>query len=797
MVHIEIDGKELEVRQGQMIIEAADEIGIQIPRFCYHKKLSIAANCRMCLVEVANAPKPLPACATPVSEGMKIYTTTVRALDAQKAVMEFLLINHPLDCPICDQGGQCELQDVAMSYGKDCSQFTERKRVVKDKNIGPLISTDMTRCIHCTRCVRFGAEIAGARELGATGRGEFMQIGTYVEKSVNSELSGNVIDLCPVGALTSKPFRFQARAWELQATPSISPHDCVGSHLFFHRQNDQVLRTLPRENEALNEVWLSDRDRFSYEGFNHPERLKTPMIKLDGTWKSVDWHTGLSFAVEKLHKIVEQSSPSQIGAIASPNCTIEEFYLLQKLFRSQGCHNIDHRLRQMDNTHQSFLPSHPSLGVSLNQLEQQSAILLIGSDIRKEQPIISHRLRKATVHGGKVYAINPCEVNFNFTITQKLIGEQGDLIQPLMETVKAVLMRADKAKLESLPAGVEQIFHEVVATDSAINLAEAMINAEQNSILLGAYAWSHPQAHKIYWLSRLLAHLTNATWGEMSNGANSAGGWLAGAVPHRGVMGQKLDGLGLSTMEMWEEPRQGYLLLNCEPEYDCATPGLASKALKQADAVVVLTAFENPHIRDYADVMLPITPISEMAGTYVNALGDWQSFQPAVTPLAESRPAWKVLRVLGNLWKAPDFAYENITEVLSEIQNLPNKLNDNKDSLLSMSCSFVKGKKAAGLIRLAPTPLYAVDGVTRRAAALQETQDAKSAVVKIHSLEAKQRGLHSGQNVWVLQKDAQSTQPLPICIDDGIPLGTAWIPAGIEETAPLGAPFSMIELKPQ
>lgn len=798
MVTIEIDDKKVEARPGQMIIEAADSIGIEIPRFCYHKKLSIAANCRMCLVEVEKAPKPLPACATPVSDGMKIYTTSNRAREAQKAVMEFLLINHPLDCPICDQGGQCELQDVALEYGKSSSRYSETKRVVKDKDIGPLISTDMTRCIHCTRCVRFGAEIAGQRELGATGRGEFMEIGTYIEKSVNSELSGNVIDLCPVGALTSKPFRFQARAWELTAMPSVSAHDCVGSHLFFHAHDDKVMRALPRENEELNEVWLSDRDRFSYEGFNHPERLTKPWIKKDNKWKEVDWPTALSFAVENLQKVI-LDGPENIGALASPNSTCEEFYLLQKILRHQGCHNIDHRLRQIDNRHQEFAGAYPNLGIKLNELETQEHILIIGSNIQKEQPLINHRIRKAQLHGAKIFAVNPWEVSFNFAIESQMVSQRGNIVQSLMEVVKAVLADVDNERMTEISPEVQKDLAHVMPSDTASTIAKAMLASNKNSIILGSYAWDNPEAHLIYVLSRVLAQLTQATWGEMSNGANSAGGWLSGAVPHRLPMGQHdASTLGLTAQEMMLHPRKGYILLGCEPELDCAVPKISVDALKQAQIVVALTAFDSEALRDYADVLLPITPISEMSGTYVNAFGDWHSFTQAVNPYAQSRPAWKVLRVMANLWDIPGFNYQSSEEILGNLKALRANHPLFSDNLLSMPLSAPRKSEAKDnmFIRLAPTSLYHVDGITRRAPALAQAQDADVAKVIIHADDASRLGLQIGQQVWVIQDGNQSTTPLPIEIDSRIPQGVAMVAASIKETQTLGAPFGLIELKP-
>lgn len=795
MVNIEIDGEKLEVPQGRMIIEAADDAGIAIPRFCYHKKLAVVANCRMCLVEVANVPKPLPACATPVTEGMKIFTTSGRARDAQKAVMEFLLINHPLDCPVCDQGGQCELQDVALEYGKDCSQFSERKRVVKDKNIGPLIATEMTRCIHCTRCVRFGSEIAGQRELGATGRGEFMEIGTFIEKSVNSEVSGNVIDLCPVGALTSKPFRFRARAWEMKSMPSISPHDCVGSHVFFHTLRDKVMRTLPREKESLNEVWLSDRDRFSYEAFNHPDRLTQPWIKRDKKWESVDWETALHFACEKLQEVKQADGAEQIGALLSPNATVEEFYLAQKLLRAHGCHNVDHRLRQADFHHQTFVGSFPHLGISLPGLEQQESILLIGSDMRKEQPLISLRLRKATLHGGKVFAINPWFSDFNFAADQ-VVAFQGDLIQPLAELVKAVLAAQNVA---TAPQEISAEFLASLQPSAEIHqLAHQLVN-KKTSIILGALAWTHPQASKIYWLSRLLAKLLHATWGETSNGANSAGGALAGALPHRLPFGVRNSHGGLTAAQMYEKGLQAYLLFNCEPEFDCINPYLATKALASAKAVIVMSAFDSPRFRDYADVLLPITPMAEMAGTYVNAWGEWQSFQAAVNPLGESRPGWKVLRVLANFWQTPHFNYETLDEIRAELQGLqPEQSQQPYENLLGFSCTFEEGNglpyKPHTLMRIAPTPLYAVDGITRRAAALQQTADASVAFVKLNPKDAQKQQLEEGQKVWVIQNNIKSQKPLPIVWDERVAEGSAIVAASIEETQSLGGGYEPIEL---
>jgi NADH-quinone oxidoreductase subunit G len=748
MVKIEIDGKTLEVPQGQMVIEAADIAGIPIPRFCYHKKLSIAANCRMCLVDVANAPKALPACATPVTEGMKIYTKSKRAIDAQKAVMEFLLINHPLDCPICDQGGQCELQDVALEYGKDTSQFEERKRVVKDKDIGPLITTEMTRCIHCTRCVRFGAEVAGMREMGATGRGEFMQIGTYIEESVDSELSGNIIDLCPVGALTSKPFRFQARAWELQALPSVSPHDCLGSNLYFHVINHKVLRSLPRENEDLNEVWLSDRDRFSYLGFNHADRLTQPWIKKDNEWQAVDWATALQFTCDLLDKI----NSKDLGVLSSPNSTLEEFFLLQKLMRAKGCNNVDHRLRMGDKALQD---KNPQLGISLKNLETQEVIVIVGSHLRKEQPLINARVRKAALHGAKVFAINPYRMDFNYTVHQ--ITDSADILSSLNSELKA--------------------------------LKDVLAQSQNVTFLIGDLAYSHPHAAAIHGIVQTFASKYNATLGEMRVGANASGGWIAGMLPYRTPTGNATH--GLSAIEMLSKPMQGYFLLHTEPEFDSSQSGLALNALQAANAVIALTAFDSANLREYANVLLPVTPISETAGTYVNALGNWQSFEGAVRPLGESRPGWKVLRVLANVWDVPGFEYQSCIEVLQEIKDTYKAETQKAYAEMHTVTSEPKD-----LHRIAGVSLYHVDGVVRRSIALQETKDADVANVRINSATANQLGLKAGDSVIVSDSVGKTAAPLPVEIDDHIPNNAAYIAAGIPQTLALGAGYTSINLEP-
>ncbi|MFA7388000.1 MAG: NADH-quinone oxidoreductase subunit NuoG, partial [Thiohalobacteraceae bacterium] len=621
-VNVEIDGRPYQARKGQMIIEVTDAHGIDVPRFCYHSKLPIAANCRMCLVQVEKAPKPLPACATPIAEGMRIHTQSDYARKAQKAVMEFLLINHPLDCPICDQGGECELQDLALGYGRDVSRFSEKKRVVKDKNIGPLIATDMTRCIHCTRCVRFLDVIAGQREMGGTGRGEAMEIGTYVERAIESEMSGNIIDVCPVGALTSKPFRFRARAWELHQCPTIGPHDCVGSNLFLHARRGEVLRAVPRENEAINEVWLSDRDRFSYQGLIHADRLSTPMRKLNGQWEPISWETALQVVADGLRAIVRERGGDQVGMLLGPTATLEEAYLLARLADGLGCANIDHRLRQTDFTDQDRLPLYPWLGGPLADLETCDAALLVGANPRKEQPIIGHRLRKASLAGAKISAINPIAYDFNFPLADQLVAKPSAMVGELAAVAAALLERRNVA----IPSDLRDLLNGVQSTPRHALIAQALADAARPLLLLGLVAAAHPAASTLRALAGLMGEVAGVRVGLLSDGPNGAGAWLAGALPHRSAGGNARDTAGLDVQAMLGTPRSAYMLFNCEPEYDFANPALTQQALGAAAWVVAITPYATPALREHADILLPAAPFSETSGTYVNVEGRWQGF---------------------------------------------------------------------------------------------------------------------------------------------------------------------------
>ena len=787
MVNIEIDGKPIQARDGAMVIEAADEAGIHIPRFCYHKKLSIAANCRMCLVEVEKAAKPLPACATPVTDGMKILTKSPKAIAAQKGVMEFLLINHPLDCPICDQGGECELQDVAMGYGGDVSRFAEEKRVVKDKNIGPLIATEMTRCIHCTRCVRFGKEIAGIKEMGATGRGEHMEIGTYVARSVDSELSGNMIDLCPVGALTSKPFRFSARAWEMARAPSVSPHDCLGSNIFVHTRRDEVLRVVPRENEKINEVWISDRDRFAYEGLNSADRLQVPMIKRNGSWQQTDWSTALDFAVNGIKKVVDKHGVEQLGALMSPSSTTEEFYLAQKLMRGIGSNNIDHRLRQLDFRDQDKTAVYPTLGTDLTALESMDAVLLVGSNIRKEQPVAGIRLRKAANNGAAIMAVNAIDYDFYFPVQDKIIVGPAAMAQELAGIVKALLDAGGKSQA----TGLDTLVAKIAVNDDHKRIAETLMKADKGAVVLGSQAAAHPELAILRALAGQIAAIAGCSIGSFTDGANSAGGWLAGALPHRAVAGQSVSGkAGLDARSMSEAKLKAYLLSGIEPESDCALPGAMAQSLLSADFIVLLSSYMTAQMQEYAHVILPIAPFTETSGTFVNVQGDWQSFRAVVNGLGESRPAWKVWRVFGNMFNLDGFDYVSSEEVLTELRT---KTSDVKAGSMQWYKPESLGAKVEGVSRINEVPIYNVDPIVRRATALQQSSHTRDSVLYMNSSLAERFGLVGTDRAKVKQGDLELT--LPVTIDTRVPDNCIFIPVGSKGRMVLGASQAPVVLE--
>ncbi|MDH5728888.1 MAG: NADH-quinone oxidoreductase subunit NuoG [Gammaproteobacteria bacterium] len=777
MVSIEIDGQKIKANDGAMVIEAADAAGIYIPRFCYHKKLSVAANCRMCLIEVEKARKPLPACATPVTDGMKVATRSPNALMAQKGVMEFLLINHPLDCPICDQGGECELQDIAMGYGRDVGRFSENKRVVKDKNIGPLIATDMTRCIHCTRCVRFGVEISGIKELGATGRGEHMEIGTYVEASVHSELSGNVIDLCPVGALTSKPFRFSARAWEMYQRESIAGHDCVGSNIGVHVRNNRVMRVAPSDNEQVNETWISDRDRFAYQGLNHEERITRPMIKEAGEWKVVEWQTALTKAVEGLQKTLSANGPDELAFLASPNSTLEEHYLYQKLARGLDCHHIDHRLRQQDFSDDAHAPAYVGLAGSIEDLENIDAVLLVASNIHKEQPLIAHRLRKAAMKGARVVTLNSLDYELRFNRDVSLVNSPNGIVSDLAAIAKA--MNA---------SGVDSIASTIEVTEQHKQSADILKAAKNAQVIIGSSGLSHANAAALKAIAQAIANTCGAKFSCLSDGANSAGAAIAGCVPYQ-TIGAKKVGPGFNVAQIIEKQPKAMTLLNLEAEVDCIDAVGVLNALSNAEFVVALSSFCNKTLEDHADVILPIATYAETAGTFVNVEGRHQSFNGIVPALGESRPAWKVLRVMANMFNLDGFDYISVEEVLNEIENQIGNVN----SQSALDLATVKLDNAvSGLSRIGDVPMYAIDAIVRRASALQATHDAVAAACYINEKTAAKQNLNADDRVSAKQKTGEVE--LSVSIDNRVADNCVYIPSGLAETSGLGAPGVEIEI---
>ena len=797
-VTIEIDGRPCAARKGAMVIEAADEAGIAIPRFCYHKKLTVAANCRMCLVEVERAPKPLPACATPVMDGMKVFTTSATARDAQRSVMEFLLINHPLDCPICDQGGECELQDLAMGYGRGVSRFTERKRVVPDKNLGPLIATDMTRCIHCTRCVRFGSEVAGLTELGATGRGEDMRIGTFIERSVDSELSGNVIDVCPVGALTSKPFRFRARAWEMVQREGVAAHDAVGSNVYVHVRRGRLLRVVPRENDAVNEVWLSDRDRFSYEGLYAEDRLLRPRVRdEDGSWRETDWETALDAAAREIRAVLDAEGPAGIGALASPVATTEEHYLLQALVRGLGGANLDHRLRQTDFSDQDEAPAWPWLGVDLADLEGVDAVLLIGSNVRKEQPLAGLRLRKAALAGASVFSVNPIDYAFNFDLAGRIVVAPDRIAGEL-----AGVARAAAAGRE--PEGEGGSAAEFTAAQRAA--AAGLGAAERAVILLGSGAAAHPRAAELRALARTIARRTGARLGILSDGPNGAGAALAGMLPHRGPGGAGAPAAGLDAAAMLEAKLPAYLLLGTEPELDCANSEAALAALEGARSVVALTGYVSAAMESYASVLLPIGLFTETPGTFYNAEGRRQRYEAATTPPGEARPAWRILRVLANRLGVDGFDHEGIEDVRAEADarigevvppdNLTGPEPGAEAGTVPAAGEGEEGadSDASRLWRVGEVPLYAVDPLVRRAGALQRTVEAPAPAVRVNPAVARALGLVAGGMAAVRQNGSERT--LAVAEDSTVPDGCLVLHAGVAHSVGLGPAWGPVSVEP-
>ena len=767
MVEIELDGKTVDVPQGSTVMHAAAKLGSYIPHFCYHKKLSIAANCRMCLVEVEKAPKPLPACATPVTQGMKVFTHSAKAVEAQRSVMEFLLINHPLDCPICDQGGECQLQDLAVGYGKSESRYDEEKRVVFHKNVGPLISMqEMSRCIHCTRCVRFGQEVAGVMELGMVNRGEHSEITTFLGQTIDSELSGNMIDICPVGALTSKPFRYAARTWELGRKRSVSPHDSLGANTTVQTKANKVMRVVALENESINECWISDRDRFAYEGLNSADRLTTPMVKQGGKWLETDWESALDYVAHSLKTISAESGPESVGALAHPISSSEELYLLQKMIRGFGSNQVETRLRQTD---VKGAAAAPWLGMTVAKLSELDRALVIGSFLRKDQPVIAARLRTATKRALVVHRIDAGGDDWLIPTAASIAATPSAWLNALSEVALAVA----KAKSVSAPTGILSL----PISAAAQSVADSLLSGTTTAVLLGSAAIAHPHASDLHVLAQFIAEQTGATLGFLPVGGNAVGAGLVGA-----------NGAGVDSVLSGD--RRAVLLMNLEPDSDLPNPDQARAALAKASTVIALSAYKSADILEVADVILPITTFTETVSTFVNAEGRVQTIQPAVKPLGDSRPAWKVLRVLGGLLNLDGFLYNLPEEVLGDAlgESYCTKLS-NQATVSTLTKSNLA--QLNGLERLADVNIYAGDQIVRRSSALHLTRDAKRGnQVGLGQKLFTELGLKEGDAVRVTQ-GSQSVD-LPATLEANLVAGAVRISAGTTASAKLGPMFGPI-----
>ncbi|MCE2913059.1 MAG: NADH-quinone oxidoreductase subunit NuoG [Rubrivivax sp.] len=779
MAEIDLDGRKVTVPDGSMVMHAADAAGVYIPHFCYHKKLSIAANCRMCLVDIEKMPKPMPACATPVTNGMVVRTKSDKAVKAQQSVMEFLLINHPLDCPICDQGGECQLQDLAVGYGKGASRYQEEKRVVFHKDVGPLISMEeMSRCIHCTRCVRFGQEVAGVMELGMIHRGEHSEITTVTGGTVDSELSGNMIDICPVGALTSKPFRYSARTWELSRRKTVSPHDSVGANLVVQVKANKVMRVVPLENEAVNECWISDRDRFGYEALDSGRRLTQPMIRQGGEWRAVDWKTALDYVADGLGRVKAEFGAAGIGALAHPMSTVEELHLLASLVRGLGSENIDHRLRHADFGNTAPAGRARWLGTTVATLSQLDRAFVIGSFLRKDHPLLAQRLRQAARRGARLSSLHAVHDDWAMPVAHAITARPSGWPQALAEVAAAV----------ASAQGVEPPVAGTTPSQAAQDVARSLLSGRRGALLLGHAAARHPQAGQLLALADWIARRVGASCGYLGEGGNDVGAQLVGAVPGPG---------GLDAGRMLTQPMKALLLLNVEPALDAADAAAARQALADSGLVVALTAFADA-ASDVADVMLPIGAFTETGGSLVNAEGRLQAFHGVVKPPGEARPAWKVLRVLGNLLGLPGFDAETVEDVrraaLGDVDALCTRLDNAPVVAPGLASAPGPGEGAGSAVRcerIADVPIYATDPIVRRAPALQQTADAREPVVGVPA--ALWAALRLTDKVMV--HDERHSVILPAREDRTLAEGTVRIAAGHPSTSMLGAMFGTVTLE--
>ncbi|WP_338521904.1 NADH-quinone oxidoreductase subunit NuoG [Candidatus Legionella polyplacis] len=787
MIEIEINNNIFKVEKGRTIIQVADDKNIYIPRFCYHKQLSLATNCRMCLVEIYGFNKLFPACSTVINKKIKIFTQSKKVIEAQKSVMEFLLINHPLDCPICDQGGECELQDFSMDFGSDFSAYKEEKRVFSNDNFGSLIASEMTRCIYCTRCIRFDREINGSQELGLLGRGDKIRIGTYIKSSITSEVSGNMIDLCPVGALTSKPFRSLKRSWELFQYNGISIHDCLGSNIYFHASKNKVFRVASRKNDNINKYWISDRDRFSYLGLQSKFRAKKPMLKRNGKWCFVDWSMALKAVSDGILNILQKYGPEQIAVFASPSSTLEEFYLLQKLMRSLGINNLDYRLQQIDFRDQNYQELAPYSSLSYSLIAEQKNILIVGSNIHREVPLVGLKVREAFIKGAKLFIINPIDYNHNFDVEKKIILPIQDLSLQLAKLVLAVLPNDF-----FLPKELKNFFEGLTVDDETLFIAKSL--CYQNSVIItGFICENHPDSSLLRTLLYYFKLFSGVRIFRLTFGSNTLGACVSGFLPHRTTGGISINNPGMDVQSSLKKKLKSYILLAVEPEFDFANSYLALDSIKNADFVVVFSAFQNNQVKEYASILLPISPYYETDGTYININNIWQTVKHVCNPYVESKPAWKVFRVLGNMLNCSGFEYSSIYEVLSEIKSILKKTKKIK------YCPYFPKKFPISqkfLVRVGEWPLYRVDMIVRNSCELQTcpSSDIDKVYVRINSSTAKKNNLLTSKFVLVSQEDSMSVM-LPIKCDDRVGMNMVWIVNAMLETVNLGYSFLKVDLK--
>jgi NADH-quinone oxidoreductase subunit G len=788
-ITLTINGQAIESKAGRLLIDVADENDIVIPRFCYHKKLSVAANCRMCLVEIERVPKPMPACATHVTDGMVVQTRSASAIAAQKSTMEFLLINHPLDCPICDQGGECELQDVAMGFGDGISQYTEQKRVVMDKNIGPLIATDFTRCIHCTRCVRFGDEIAGLPELGATGRGENLEIGTYIEKSISSELSGNVIDICPVGALTAKPSRYTARPWELTQHPGVAPHDCVGSNIFVHTRGNDVIRVVPRENESINESWISDRDRFSYTALKNESRITSPLLRENGALKAVDWETAINAAVEKLSSAANADS-DQIAALVSPQATLEEHYLAQKLLRGLGSSNIDHRLSQADFSTQGQSAIMPWLGRSLESVESLDACLIVAGNLQQEQPMLSHRIRKAAINNGaSISSICHVAGQYNFDLLEELNGS----VEQLPGDLAGVVLALAETSSVDLSDHLSGLLDGYKLDKKHKAIAKSLLKNKNTAVFVGIQALTSPYLSLIQELCEAISNYSDSSLGYLSPSANTAGACLAGSLPHRLPGGVTANGDWQHTRQIIDSKHGVLLNFGINPRLDFSHGSMAQKLADNNDFVIAVNSFNNQFIDDHADLVLPLAGFGETSGTFVNVEGLWQSFKGCIKAPGDSRQGWKILATLGQMLLPGDFEYPDSVAVRNEAKELCRDVNLNNLCGIQSADSKLPVKPRS-IQKIGIRPIYASDDLTRLSAPLQATPVmTKQSAIVMNRQQAEKSELADAEKVHV--KQGQGTAILPLIISDDIPTGCVCIPTGLDAVVDLTETYGVVELE--